>query len=261
MEIYNPRTLDEITRNGGPLFYKDCRDLEIALREGDNLEFKVGGVKKAHFQVQGLPLPVVSPLLLLIPRRRGRGGFSSMVFESHVFAAGEEHSAQVAVIDASKWSSDRGGGDAGHGISSIHIAEHHEVPDKNRTTDDTRKSFRKGEKLAFGAVASVRAPGNYDISLPSLRHRSSPSSSSPGRPKEEEAPVFSSRQVELHARARGNYVVLRVGEENNPDGRFPQELVVFPASSAYPGAGRRRGSFFVALVLSSSAAALSLSLL
>lgn len=75
--------------------YKQCRDYDITLTDGDRLDFKIDGVTMGTFNAVGLPTEQTS--LVLIPRRRSPGSLA-MSFDSHAFVPLE--TAQVAVVDS-----------------------------------------------------------------------------------------------------------------------------------------------------------------
>lgn len=94
LDIYNARTKRQLTA-GAPLPYKQCRDFQVNLQEGDQLDFKSHHVDMGTFTATGLPTQQAS--LLLIPHRRAPSSIA-MSFDSHAFASLD--TAQVAVVDA-----------------------------------------------------------------------------------------------------------------------------------------------------------------
>lgn len=79
------------------LQYKECRDFTLELQEKDQFDFSMLNTSVGTFLVQ-TPPDTPRTLLLVISRRSG----SSMgaEFKSHAFAAEEDASALVAVIDS-----------------------------------------------------------------------------------------------------------------------------------------------------------------
>lgn len=94
LDIYHVKSKHDLTA-GMPLPYKQCRDFQVNLEEGDQLDFKSHQVDMGTFYATGLPTTQAS--LLLIPHRRTPSSIA-MTFDSHAFAALD--SAQIAVVDA-----------------------------------------------------------------------------------------------------------------------------------------------------------------
>jgi len=118
-----------------PLKYKECQEFMLPLAEGDQLDFKSGGLYVGTFHATSMPKASAS--LLLIPRRQDSSG--ALAFESHMFA--EVESPQIAVMDAYH----------GNGTSTVNIVEDFgEEP--------------MAETLHFNSVVAVN-PGMYNIAL------------------------------------------------------------------------------------------------
>jgi hypothetical protein len=90
------READDLTE-GGPLAYKECRDVMADLKEDDRLDFKVGSSSAGSFKVNELPSH--DAVLLLVVHRHDTLS-TAVSFESHVFASLQN--AQVAVLDTYK---------------------------------------------------------------------------------------------------------------------------------------------------------------
>lgn len=96
IKAQNIREADDLTE-GGPLAYKECRDVEAELKEDDRLDFRVGTTSAGSFKVNELPNH--DAVLLLVVHRHDTLS-SAVSFESHVFASLQN--AQVAVLDTYK---------------------------------------------------------------------------------------------------------------------------------------------------------------
>lgn len=79
-----------------PLTYKECRELNLALQEGDQLDVQCRSMDVGTFAVSGLPHSAQT-LVLIIKRRPGQS--TGATFTSHAFSEEASGSAQVAVID------------------------------------------------------------------------------------------------------------------------------------------------------------------
>lgn len=191
LDVYHVQTLVRLTE-GAPLKYKECRDIVLALAEGDQLDFKAGNVDAGTFYASGLPKTEAS--LLLIPHRRD--GSDALSFESHAFT--ETQNSQIAVVDAY------------HGDEEGAVTILDELPEGETTTEPVE------EMLQFSTVVAVN-PGNYKVMLS-------------GGGENPKTPVGA--RTPLRVEDQSNYVVMRVGNSNSTQGSFPQELVVFPKSGA-----------------------------
>merc|ERR1719247_1475167 len=88
--------MDQLT-DSAALRYKECREFNTELSEGDQLDFKAGNLDVGTFYATGMPKS--SSSLLLIPHRRDSRSVA-ISFESHAFA--DLQSPQIAVVDAYK---------------------------------------------------------------------------------------------------------------------------------------------------------------
>jgi len=130
LDIWHVQTKRKLTTE--PLAYRQCIDSEVALDEGDQLDFKAGDLDMGTFYATGLPRQHTS--LLLISRRKSPGS-SAMAFDSHAFA--DLQTAQVAVVDAY----------AGQHKATMQITNPGAVED-----------------LEYNTVVSLN-PGDYQLSL------------------------------------------------------------------------------------------------
>jgi len=190
LEIIQVRTRQSLTKDKA-LAYKQCQEFSVPLDEGDQLDFKAGGLNVGTFYATGLPKSAAS--LLLIPHRRSAHAVG-ITFESHAFA--ELQSPQIAVIDAYRGTGKSGG--------AVKIIEN--MPNADGKAENTRVE----EELKFNSVVAVN-PGKYEVSL----------SGTGGD---------DSRTMPLNAEGAAKYVVMRLGSdsEETKAGQFPQELIVFP---------------------------------
>jgi len=197
LEIMQVRTRESLTQ-GKPLAYKQCKDFSLPLEEGDQLDFKSGGLDVGTFYATGLPKSAAS--LLLIPHRRSPHSVG-ISFQSHAFA--DIKSPQIAVIDAYRGNSDKQ-------TAAVKIIE--DMPASNDPTADKEEAME--EELNFNSVVSVN-PGKYQISL---------TSTGGDKPT----------TIALNAADASKYVVMRLGVEGEggSGGHYPQELVVFPNSAS-----------------------------
>lgn len=132
------RGADDLTAKS-PMPYKTCRDFKAPLRQGDRLEFKVGGVGAGTFSVSDLPN---NDAVLMLVIYRHDTVTTAVSFESHVFA--NLVNAQIAVIDTYK-----GGARATARISDAEAAgsPHH-----------------RSEELRYDSIVAVN-PGAYEVDL------------------------------------------------------------------------------------------------
>jgi len=197
LDIMQVRTRESLTQ-GKPLAYKQCKDFSLPLEEGDQLDFKSGGLDVGTFYATGLPKSAAS--LLLIPHRRSPHSVG-ISFQSHAFA--DIKSPQIAVIDAYRGNSDKQ-------TAAVKITE--DMPASNDPKADEEGAIE--EELKFNSVVSVN-PGKYQISL---------TSTGGDKPT----------TIALNAADASKYVVMRLGVEGEggSGGHYPQELVVFPNSAS-----------------------------
>jgi len=191
LEITKVRTRQSLTEDH-PLAYKQCKEFNLALEEGDQLDFKAGGLDVGTFYATGLPRSAAS--LLLIPHRRSPHAVG-LSFESHAFA--ELQSPQLAVIDAYRSKSRK--------RAVVKIMENMPAAEKN---DPAAGQAQVEEELKFNSVVAVNA-GNYLISLAGTGDNAT--------------------TVALNAAGAAKYVIMCLGNEGEvAGGHYPQELVVFP---------------------------------
>jgi len=198
LEIVKVSTQQVLTE-GKPLDYKQCKDFSLFLEEGEQLDFKAGGLDVGTFFATGLPKSAAS--LLLIPHRKSPRSVGCS-FESHAFA--DVQSPQIAVIDAYRGKSD-------NKTASIKITEN------TAASGDKAAEPPVEEELKFNSVVAVN-PGRYQIALTGTDGKASG-----GAP--------------LNADGATKFVVMRLGADdellsNGAFRRYPQELVVFPKNGA-----------------------------
>jgi len=195
LEIVKVSTRQVLTE-GSPLDYKQCKDFSLLLEEGEQLDFKAGGLDVGTFFATGLPKSAAS--LLLIPHRRSPRSVGCS-FESHAFA--DVKSPQIAVIDAYR-------GKSANKTASVKITEN------VAASGDKAAEPPVEEELKFNSVVAVN-PGRYQIALTGTDGKASG-----GAP--------------LNADGATKFVVMRLGaeDESQSGGRYPQELVVFPKNGA-----------------------------
>lgn len=126
------RGLPPVELTDTPVDYKRCTDLLVPLQEGDDLDFRTGGLTVGNFAITSLP--PVSSSLLLVPHRQDNQT-AAVAFDSHIFS--NIQSPQIAVVDAYR----------GPGHSILQIA------------DSTQR-----DELACGTVIAV-PPGIYEVAL------------------------------------------------------------------------------------------------
>lgn len=192
-----------------PVPFKECRDYELPLREGDELMFRKDRLEVGTFKVSGLPNPGDS--LLLVPHRRDARSEAIASFSSHVFAGGAAGAAQVAFVDATSSASGRS-----LPASSVLLAEGEE--------DETP---RNKQELNFNSVVSLPL-GSYNLALRGANGKGT-------------------NKAALDARRQAAYVALRVGgAAGYPEELvvFPHVSLAGEASTiARSGAhGQRRGA-------------------
>jgi len=197
LEILQVRGRASLTQ-GNPLGYKKCQDFTVPLQEGDQLDFKAGGLDVGTFYATGLPKSPTS--LLLIPHRRTAHSVG-LSFESHAFA--EVKSPQIAVIDAYR-------GKSSSQSSKVKIIE--TLPE---STEKDAEKAKIEEELNFNSVVAVN-PGQYEVSL----------SGTGG----DNATVFP-----LNAIGASKFVVMRLGveDESSHVGHYPLELIVYPNTAGH----------------------------
>lgn len=137
LDVYKLQGKKKLTAK--PIPYKGCRDMELPLQEGDQLDFRAGDLDIGTFYATGLPHQHVS--LLLIPHRRDHGSLA-MAFDSHAFD--ELHTAQIAVVDAYR------GPKEGHVKLMDPVVQAAQV--------------KRIENLTYSSVVALN-PGKYDVAL------------------------------------------------------------------------------------------------
>lgn len=189
LQVVRVRTQESLNA-AKPLAYKECREFNVPLQEGDQLDFKAGRLDVGTFYATGLPKYKGS--LLLVARRRNPHAVG-ISFESHAFAQVENP--QIVVLDAYH------GAEKG-AVKIIENLPAHQGQEQAQPDD--------AEELKFNSVVAVN-PGSYEISL--LGKNAQRVSTAP-----------------LQAAGQGKYVVLRIGSEDSASksGHYSQELVVFP---------------------------------
>mmetsp|Transcript_16559 Transcript_16559/g.41422 ORF Transcript_16559/g.41422 Transcript_16559/m.41422 type:complete len:289 (-) Transcript_16559:19-885(-) len=128
---------DEDLTDGAPLAYKACRDFLVRLKDGDRIEFSVGGTGAGTFLVK--ELPDNDAIMLLVIKRHDTLS-TAVSFDSHVFA--NTLNAQIVVIDTYQ----------GAGASTIRIMD-------AEATGNSRS-----EDLRFNSVVAVNS-GIYQMVL------------------------------------------------------------------------------------------------
>lgn len=146
LDIMLVRTRQSLTE-GSPLAYKQCKDFDLPLQEGDQLDFKAGSLEVGSFYATGLPKSAAS--LLLVPHRRSPHSVG-MSFDSHAFA--ELESPQIAVVDVYN-------GKAKTSFGTVKISESFVGGEADAKPVE--------EELKFNSVVAVN-PGKYGISLTGL---------------------------------------------------------------------------------------------
>jgi len=190
IEIVQVSTRQVLTESD-PLAYKQCKDFTLSLHEGEQLDFKAGGLDVGTFFATGLPTTAAS--LLLIPHRRSPHSVGC-TFDSHAFA--EVQSPQIAVIDAYRGKSEKQTG-------AVKIIE------RVAASGDKAPASLVEEELKFNSVVAVN-PGKYEIALTGTDGSMTGTAA-------------------LIADGSTKFVVMRLGvEDESQSGRYPQELVVFP---------------------------------
>jgi len=183
--------VDRIT-GSRPLEYKECRDFEMPLEEGDQLDFRAGKLDVGTFYATGLPTSTAS--LLLIPQRRDSHS-KSMRFESHAFA--NLQSPQIAVVDAY----------TGNSQTDVSIGE---VLPAGSTSEPIV------EMLKFSSVVAVN-PGNYKVA-------------STGSLGQQLVPV--AKMLLAQNQAKYVVMRVGLESVSGSVASYPQELVVFSRSGA-----------------------------
>lgn len=188
LKIKNLRT----HANVGNLEYKMCEDFEMALEEGDQVQFSAETptpLDVGTFEVAGIPKGN-TPLLLVVTNKKNH--YTTAAFKSHAFGDPTAGSAQIAVVDAFVGENAT--------MHSLHIKD---------VVSQVKTKVNAAENLPFNAVISV-SPGVYNVELSGSN----------------EAPAVATAL--LDAGQAINYVVMRVGGT----GGAPEEVVVFPQKSA-----------------------------
>uniref|UniRef100_A0A7S0FQY7 Uncharacterized protein n=1 Tax=Pyrodinium bahamense TaxID=73915 RepID=A0A7S0FQY7_9DINO len=139
LDVY--RGIREKLTESGPMAYKECRDFEPQLKEGDKIEFKLGDATAGTFAVSSLPSD--DAVLLLVIRRHDTLT-TAVAFESHVFASGVQ-SPQVAVIDT-------------------YQGAEHSTPRLADAAVANGQVHAREEALRYGNAVAVN-PGIYEVKL------------------------------------------------------------------------------------------------
>lgn len=208
LDIYDGK--DKISSEA--LNYKSCGEYPMTLKQGSNLDFKVGETTVGTFTINALP---DNDAILQLVVFRHDAASSAVSFESHVFA--NLQAPQVAVMDTYK----------GAARAQVRIEDF-----KNKK--DSRK-----ELLRYDSVVAVN-PGHYQVSLVGP------------------AGGNGTATTDLVALPKQSYIVMRVGVEAQEGTAYPQEMVVFPQSSAADlGAAASLQSPWLALLAAAAALCLA----
>lgn len=231
LEVHVGKTAALVTP---PLPYKQCRDISIPLRQGEDLNFheRRNGVVSliGAFAVRELPGP--GSTLLLIPHRRSPHS-TSMTFASHVFA--ETASPQIAVLDVYD------GTDASSALEIEERSEQH--------ANASEAELGRREPLEYNSVVSL-TPGEYQLTA----------SKDAGK----QQGLMKKGPVPLSVKGTGVYVIMRVGATSHRSGtdksssglptlleaEYPEEIVVFPQLGSESAAVPRALSIIVVAVAS-----------
>uniref|UniRef100_A0A7S1RZB8 Uncharacterized protein n=1 Tax=Alexandrium catenella TaxID=2925 RepID=A0A7S1RZB8_ALECA len=207
------RSQEKLT-NAGPMAYKECRDFEPKLVEGDRLTFKVGDSSAGTFAVGALP---ANDAVLLLAVHRHDEMSTAVSFESHTFAAGLE-SPQIAVIDAYKGSAQA-------------VARIADAASKGEHLERARD-----EELRFDNAVAV-SPGAYEVFL-SGNDGAKKANSSLIALKHESYVIM---RIGVEAKTQGQQ-------------SYPQDIVVYPRSPAEALGGARMASplLFLPLVVAAA---------
>lgn len=127
---------DKELTGSAPLAFKQCKEYDANIKNGDKLHFKLGSGNSVGFSVTDLPQ---SDAVLLLVFFRHDVDSNAVAFESHVFSSLQN--SQVALIDTYR----------GKATSQPVV-----------TADE--ESNPKMEKLVFNTVVAVR-PGMYEVAL------------------------------------------------------------------------------------------------
>lgn len=234
LDVFRVRSM-KLANRQGPIAYKNCQNVVVALKEGDRLDFKAGGLDVGSFFVKGLPKS--KSTLLLVPRRRNNNTMA-VSFQSHAFSD-LLAATQVAVVDAYA-------GAAADGIKIMDAPQAKQLVGRHKK-DTAALVQKRVETLRYNSIVALAA-GHYRLglgpeSMVSLGENSEPKKG------------LSALQA-LVVGAKEKYVVMRVGVEDNREGSalYPEELVVFPKSSS--AESRRPGVVAVVLIAAAVARAL-----
>lgn len=145
LSIYTVNNKAKLTEE--PLRYKQCKLLALELREGERLDFKLGGLSVGTFHATHLPF--VASSLVLVPYKKGNGTMSA-TFASHTFGPVSSDKAQVAIIDA--YAGDQ------QSVMKIKVSGRH--------------SDRLGSAELKPGSAVTLAEGTYDVSLANTAEQS-----------------------------------------------------------------------------------------
>lgn len=130
----------------GSLPYKSCGEYQLAMQDGDQIDFKVKGSFVGTFAVSTLP-ESAKTLVLTVSRRNGTS--MGALFQSHAFSMEDKADvSHVAVIDAYQSKGPR--------LKSVAI------------TDTYAPS--EPEEIPMNSVVQI-APGSYQIAMPGGGHK------------------------------------------------------------------------------------------
>lgn len=206
LSVSQVRTHTRVT--DGAIRYKACVTAEVALEDGDQLDFNTQQHVVGTFFATGLPKEPTT--LVIIPHRRGPSTLAA-TFKSHAFSSSAK--AQLVIVDAF----------AGRPGRSLKITDVR--PDN---AGNHREAFvQRTEDLAYNQVLAV-TPGAYRLSM---------TSNETGVAESKKA-IF----VSLNVSVREQVVVARIGSESNEgdQNKYPPELLVF-AHTAGAASILRRG--------------------
>jgi len=178
-----------------PLAYKDCRDFELTLADGDKVNFMIEGQEVGTFTITKMPKGAAA--LMIIPQRTD-GSSAAITFDSHAFTS--LHTAQLAVIDTYR----------GNGSAALKIGE------PGAKTDEQ-------EDLRYNAVFALN-PGKYEVSLDSA------AGENPAL-----APLTLDSKATCVAMRVGLSSGDGTGAGPTSHDKFPMELVVYPRNDMASG--------------------------
>lgn len=200
----------------GLLHYKSCKDWPISISRGDTLEFVQRGAQLGAFAVT--TVPTWDATLLLIFRRKGTS--SRPIFVSHTFS--KTGNAQVAVLDM------------------------YNGPRKNQVV--IQKAMEEAPKDKKGHELSVLAESLTYDSVVAVAHGQYMCALAGNEGKALSKHISKVKKVAFNVVSGTSYVAMRVGTSDKPE--FPEELVVFPPSSASYCLGGLSSAMVAAALLS-----------